>query len=116
MDICVIPFPPLPQPWQINATSVRKSSPGEGQQQLAQKKGFAAEIWMQNSAWPAQGRGKMFSGKGMSQRKQTQNVSCPRAKFVFLSWGKADPFSLGEIKKERPLSHGRPAKTFALSV
>lgn len=41
MDICVIPSTPLPQPWQINATSVRKSSPGEGQQQIVQKRDFS---------------------------------------------------------------------------
>lgn len=32
----------------------------------------------------------------MAQKKKTPSVSCPHAKVFFLSWGKVDPFSLGD--------------------
>lgn len=87
------------------------------------KKGLELKIWMQNSSCPAQGRGKTFPRRGMSQKKKTQSVSCPRAKFFFLSWGKVDPFSLGddvqahkESRDPSSLSHVRADKAFALSM
>lgn len=104
MEMGAIPFTPLPQPWQINATSVRKSSPGEGQQQLVQK-GITTEIRMQNTACPAQGRWEMFSEREMRQKKKTQSVSCPHDKFFFSPRESLTPFPWGmmcnSIKKQK---------------
>lgn len=95
MDICVIPFPPLPQPWQTNATSVRKSSPGEGQQQLAQKKGLQ---WNLDAklCLPCPGkRENVFRERDVTEK---ENPKCflPSCQVWISVLRKGWPFSLGD--------------------